>query len=274
VGPDFLATLGLAPLRGSEFDAHAGSTGQAEAIVNHHLADALWPGEAAIGKTIRLGNLDDHATVIGIAPDALIGGYRRDARTPIVLMSARQTRRAGSFMTFYVRYQGQLDAAVPAITRAMRDAAPMVPVAYVRTAEATMHEMTWSYRTLTLLLLLFAAGSFVIAATGQYAAMSFAIRQRIRDFAVRMAMGASAAQIRTRALAEGLLLTGAGLALGFLLSAIAGRSGRSLLHGVTPTDPATYGGVLIALGVASLAACYLPARRASRVDPIEALRAE
>ena len=274
VGPDFLATLGLSPLSGSEFDAHTGAAGRAEVVVNQHLADVLWPGDAALGKTIRLGNLDEEAVVIGVAPNALIGGYRRDARPLMVLVSARQTRRAGSFMTFYVRYAGSLDTAVPAITRALREAAPAVPVTHVRTAEATLHDMTWSYRALTTLLLMFAGGSLCIAALGQYAAMSFAIRQRIRDFAIRMAMGASAGQIKRSALAEGLLLTSAGLGLGFLLSLMAGHSGRRLLHGVTPTDAATYAGVLLVLGAASIAACYLPALRASRIDPIEALRAE
>ena len=274
VGPGFLRTLGLSPLAGNEFGARAGAPGRTEALVNQNVADALWPGQSPIGRTLRLGEPGIDAVVAGVVPNALIGGYRRDARPFIVLTSARQSGRAGGFMTFYVRYEGGLDTAVPAVTRAMRAAAPAVPVTYSRTAEALLHEMTWSYRTLTRLLLLFAAGSLFIAALGQCAAMTFAVRQRSRDFAIRMAMGASAGQIRASALVEGLALTAAGLALGFLLSVAAGRSGASLLHGITPTDGTTYAGVLILLGAASLVACYWPARSASRVDPIDALRAE
>ena len=274
VGPDFLQTLGVRPLRGAAFDARTGARGGLEAIVNQHAADALWPGESPIGKTIHFGNVHGNATVIGVAPNALIGGYRREERPRLVLVSARQTRRAGSFMTFYIRYHGDLELAVPAVTRALRAAAPAIPVTYVRTLDATLHESTWINRTLTMLLMLFAGGSLFIAALGQYAAMAFAMRQRIRDFAIRMAMGASSKQIMTTALREGFVLTGIGLALGVALGMIAGRGGRALLHGVTPTDAMTYAGVLLVLGVASLAACYVPALRASRVDPIEALRAE
>jgi predicted lysophospholipase L1 biosynthesis ABC-type transport system permease subunit len=272
VGPGYLQTLGLTVLHGRDFDPRMG--GQQQAIVNQHLADALWPGESPLGRTITLGNLDSAATIIGVAPNALIGGYRREDRPAIVLLSAAQTQRPGGFTAFHVRFSGSLETAVPAITRAMREAAPSVPVTYIRTMETTLHEMTWMYRTLTMLLVLFAGGSLFIAALGQYAAMAFAMRQRIRDFAIRMAMGASSRQILAGAVREGLMLTAAGLALGGVLGVIAGRGGRALLHGVTPTDATTYAGVLLVLGAASLTACYVPALRASRIDPIDALRSE
>ena len=274
VGPGFLATLGLTPMAGTEFDGRAGAGAGVDAVINRHLADVLWPGESAVGRTMQIGDQGHTVTVAGVAPNALIGGYRREAHPYLVLLSARQTPSAGGITTLYARYRGSLESVIPPIRRALREAAPAVPLMHVRPLESHLHDMTWSYRVLATMLLVFAVGSLVIAALGQYAAMAFAVRQRVRDFAVRMAMGASARQVLVSAIREGLGLTGAGLALGLVLGAAAGRAGRSLLHGVTPTDTATYLGVLTLLGSVSLAACFLPALRASRVNPIDALRSE
>ncbi len=119
---------------------------------------------------------------------------------------------------------------------------------------------------------MFALGSTVIATVGQYAAMAFAMRSRIRDFGVRMALGASSQEIVKSAVREGLHLTVAGLVIGGVLSLLAATSLRSMLFGVEPTDPRTYVGVVALLGVASLIACYLPAYRAGHIDPMQALR--
>jgi hypothetical protein len=113
-----------------------------------------------------------------------------------------------------------------------------------------------------------------VGALGQYAVMAFTMRRRTRDFGVRTALGASSRQILVSVLREGLRLTAAGLGVGFTLSLVTGRSARSLLYGITPTDTATYLGVFALLALASLVACYLPARRASRIDPMQALRQE
>ena len=273
VGPAYLRTLGLRPLQGIEF-VDRGASGRADAMINQHLADALWPGEPAVGRQLNIGDNGDQAVVIGVAPNALVGGYRREARPFLLLLSAPQTAPPGGYMTFYVRHAGSLEAVVPPITRALRNAAPGVPVMEVRTVEAELRDSTWLYRTLTLLLLMFAGGSLLIAGIGQYAAMAFSMRQRVRDFAIRMAMGATARQILTSAVRQGLTLTAAGLAAGLLLGSLAGRAARSLLHGVTPTDAATFAGVLVILGTASMLASYIPALRAARVNPVDALRSD
>jgi ABC-type antimicrobial peptide transport system permease subunit len=119
---------------------------------------------------------------------------------------------------------------------------------------------------------LFSVVTLVIAATGQYAAIAFNMRRRTRDFGVRIAVGASSHQILRAVLREGLVLTVCGLSIGFALSLATGRAISGFLTGVTATDYTTFAGVFVVLTAASLCACYLPALRASRVDPMQALR--
>src|SRR4029079_10604457 len=129
-------------------------------------------------------------------------------------------------------------------------------------------------RMLTTLLTLFAATSLLIATLGQYSVLAFTMKRRTRDFGVRMALGASARQILRSVIGEGLQLTLVGLAIGAALSVLSGRALASVLFGVTPADPSTYAGVVVVLSAASIIACYIRAWRASRVDPMEALRQE
>jgi ABC-type antimicrobial peptide transport system permease subunit len=129
-------------------------------------------------------------------------------------------------------------------------------------------------RLISRLLLTFAGMSLLIAAVGQYAVMAFNMRRRTRDFGVRLALGASARQITGAVLREGAGLTVAGLAGGFVLSVGVATVLRGILFGVRPTDPPTYLVVFVLLACVSLFACYLPARRASRIDPVQALRQE
>jgi ABC-type antimicrobial peptide transport system permease subunit len=127
-------------------------------------------------------------------------------------------------------------------------------------------------RLVAAFLSLFSGASLLIAALGQYAAIAFEMRRRTREFGIRVAMGASARQIQSSVLKEGLALTAIGLLIGFGLSLIAAMALRGVLTGVTPTDARTYVGVFSLLAAVSLAACYWPARRAARVDPLVTLR--
>ena len=191
-----------------------------------------------------------------------------------MLVSANDAPPNPGQLTLYARYTGALADIVPAVGRALRTVDDRAPIVYVRTMEDQLASLTWPLHALTMLLTLFAVGSLLIAAIGQYAAMAFTMRRRIRDFGVRIALGASTRDIIAAVACEGLGLTAAGLAIGLGLSLIAASALRSLLFGVTPTDARTYGGVFALLAAASLVACYLPARRAARIDPMQALREE
>jgi ABC-type antimicrobial peptide transport system permease subunit len=137
-----------------------------------------------------------------------------------------------------------------------------------------LESLTWPIQALAVLLALFAVVSLLIAMIGQYAATAFTMRRRVRDFGVRIALGASSHDILASVVREGLVLTAVGLAIGAALSLATASALRSMLFGLTPTDTRTYIGVLALLAAASLFACWLPARRAARIEPMQALRQE
>jgi len=270
VGPGYLETLGVTPIAGV-FEQHEAQTIRAAAI-NRHLAETLWPGEDAVGRTVIVASRPDPVRVTAVIPNGYFSGYRREAAPNFVFLSARQSLMPPGEITFHVRHAGNLDLVAPLISRALRTVEPRAPIVYVRTMEWQLDSILWLVRALTILLTLFAGGSLLIAAIGQYAAVTFATRRRVREFGVRMALGASSRDILASVVGEGWRLTAAGLAIGVALSLLAARGARAWLYGVTPTDGPTYLGVIAVLACASLFACYLPARRAARIDPMRALR--
>ena len=181
-----------------------------------NLADVLWPGRSALGRTMRLVS-GQGVEVIGVAPNGFFSGYRREPRPGFVFWSMQQEPPTPGEATFYVRYAGSIDGVVPVIGRAIHEVDARVPIVYVRTMDTQLESLTWLVRALTMLLTLFASGSLVIAALGQYAVMVFTMRRRTRDCGVRMALGASSRQILASVLREGLRLTAVGLAIGFAL---------------------------------------------------------
>ncbi len=274
VGPDYLRVLGLAPRIGRELTREDRTRATTAALINENLATALWPGQMALGRTLLVGPNREPAEVVGVAPNAFFSGFRREDHPYFVFTPTPLDPRVRGFTTFFVRYVGLLDPIAPAIGRALGEVDSRAPIVSLRTMETQLEGITSVYRILSTMLTLFAAASLLIATLGQYAVLAFTTRRRTRDFGLRMALGASTRQILVSVIGEGLRLTTVGLAIGIALSLIAGRALRSVLFGVTASDPSTYAGVAIVLAAASLLACYVPARRASRVDPMDALRQE
>ena len=275
VGPDYFAVLGMTPLAGREFSNREARRAP-EVIITQHLAESLWPGESPVGRTFQLGARREPVEVVGEVPNGVFSRFQRETRASYVFQPVQPEPlpRGDVTITFYVRHTGTLDSIAPAIGRAIREVDGRVLLMYLRTMETELDDTASGVRIITIWITLFAIGSLVIAAIGQYAVIAFDMRRRTRDFGVRIALGASSQQILGSVIGQGLRWTGAGLAIGFVLSLLAGMAFRRLLVGVTPADAPTYIGVFGLLALASLLACYLPARRASRVNPIEALRQE
>ncbi len=274
VGPDYLATLGVRPLLGRDLSTDDRAGARKVAIVNLDLAEALWPGQPAVGKTMQVGGEPQPLEVVGVAPNGIFGSFHEEQHPGFFFVPEAQAAGPAGEITFYVRFAGSLDAAAPAVRGALHDADARVPIVYMRSMQTQWEGITGPVLLIATLLTLFSAGSLLVAAIGLYAVVAFNMARRTRDFGVRIALGASPIQIRGMVIREGLMMTALGLACGFALSATAGAVLRSRLAGVTPTDYRTYAAVFGLLASAALLACYVPALRAARVSPMEALRQE
>ncbi len=275
VAPDHFAAFGVRFVEGRDF-RRAGTGSLPSAIITRHLAETLWPHESALGKVLLTGPRDrtNRAEVIGVVENAYFGGRGTEAPPRYVFFSSLERPLSPGEATFYIRHHPNLEGIAPAVARALREADGRVPIAGLRAFETEIAAEVAPFWILATLLAMFAGGSLIIAAIGQYAVVAFDGRRRTREFGLRIALGASSRHLVTSVMTESLRLTTIGIVTGFALSAGAGTVMAGLLFGITPTDPPTYVAVVLLLATASLVACYLPARRAARTDPLVALRTE
>ncbi len=243
------------------------------AVVNQTLARAHWGDESPLGKRVSYGWGDDEgAEIVGVVADVLHEGVREGARAAIYI--PWQQQRSFSFAAIAVRTAGD-----PAVTgRALRDAVaaidPELPLTRLRSMEDVVGAAVAQPRLTTFLLGAFAVLALLLAAIGIYGVMSFNVSRRVNEMGIRMALGARGADVVGLVVRHGMKLALIGVALGILGAAFASRLLASLLFRIAPTDVVTYGGVAALLVGVALVACYLPARRATRVDPVTALRQE
>jgi predicted permease len=274
VGPDYLPALGVVPLQGRgilESDRRGTKT---VAVINQNLARALWSGQPAIGQTLTLEGAKQIAEVVGVLPNGAFASVRQTDYPNFLYLAERQNPADPGETTLHVRYAGTLDRIAPTIRAAIRETDARVPVFELRGMESLIRNQTGPVLMIATLLSVFAVGALILAAIGLYAVIAFNMSRRTRDFGIRIALGASQRQIVEAVLREGLLITAIGLAVGFALNVAGAKALGSLLYGITATDWPTYLGVFALLSVVSLVACYLPARRAARIDPMQALRQE
>jgi hypothetical protein len=297
VGPDYFEVLGLSLTAGRAVTNDDRDRSNVVAVINQNLASTLWPAESAIGRTMTFGVAPSEAVfgrttesapieIVGVAPNAFVAGFnpeQPDPRPHLIFVMPQSALAAGrrgdpggpGEATYYIRHaHGVFEGVASAIGPALQEIDPNVAIAAMRTMDGQLEGVTLTARVIARLLAVFSVVSLLIAAIGQYAVIAFSMRRRVREFGVRIALGASARQVLTGVLGEGFALTAIGLVSGLLLSVGAATAARRALFGVTPTDARTYVGVLVLLGVVALIACCLPARAATRVDPVSALRQE
>ncbi len=245
-------------------------------IVNQFMARRYWPGEEAIGKRISFEEHPkptDWMTVVGI-----VGDVKDKPDSPAAQMAMwwpiGQTPVGVNNMVVVLR--GSSDAALLAndLRQAVRQLDPMLAVANIRPMDDIADANVSTPRFTLFLVALFAALALTLAAIGIYGVISYAVSQRSGEFGLRMALGAQAGDVRRLVLRQGVRLALVGVVLGLLGALALGRVLRSLLFQVRATDPMTFAAVTAVAIVVALAACYLPARRATTADPASALRAE
>jgi ABC-type antimicrobial peptide transport system permease subunit len=223
---------------------------------------------------------DPTREIVGIVGDVRENGLDADAPAmmyvPGAQMSDGLSRLGNSLIParWIVKTSGPLTGLPEAVQKVFQAVDPALPIAQVRPMEQVIAQSISRQNFNMVLLTIFGAIALVLAAVGVYGLMSYSVEQASHDIGVRMALGAARRDILSLVVAQGMKLTGAGLVIGTAAAFAASRLLAKMLYGVTPGDPATYGVVIAALGTIALVACYLPARRAVRVDPIVALRQE
>jgi putative ABC transport system permease protein len=261
------------PLKRGRFFADADRVGAPNVVlVNAAAAREFWPNEDAIGKHVRVGfsRFPAGAEVVGVVGD--VRALADSAPKPAVYLSYFQSPQ--EYVIAFLRTSGDPGAVANAARRAVREIAPGYPVYDVQSMGASVASATAQARFSAALLALFAATALALAIIGIYGVMSFTVAQRTREIGIRMALGADRRAVLWMVIAEGVALAGAGTALGLAGALGFTRVLRSLLFDMQPSDPATYVSIVALLALAALVATWIPARRATRVDPTEALRVE
>jgi putative ABC transport system permease protein len=282
VSPAYFSTLGIAVRRGREF-AKTDTLGSAPvAIVNETLARRLWPGEDPIGREMTIDFVNDQPRqVVGVVADVRENSQQRefaphvfvpDAQLPLASRGWFQAPRIT--MTYLVRTASDPLPLVDDFRSAVAEIYRSQPIYNIVTMEEAMSEELTSWRQYLLLLGAFAGIAAILSLVGVYGLVAYGVGQRTHEIGIRRALGASAAAILKLVLHHGLVLTAIGVSVGIVVSLAATQVLKSLLWGVSPTDPVTFTFVAAGLVAAALLACYVPARRALTIDPTIALHAE
>ncbi|MFL5616708.1 MAG: ABC transporter permease [Gemmatimonadaceae bacterium] len=267
----FLA-MGIPIVTGRSLAETDGANTPAVAVVSETLARTFWPNESAIGKFIdyEWGKMM-HVQIVGVAGDVHHEGVDKQ---PLMEIYRPLPQFVYNQMTLVVRTAGDPSSLVKPLREAVHSVDRDQPVGRLETMNALVDKSLGGTRLSTTLFSVFGIVGLVLASVGIYGVMSYGVVQRTREFGVRMALGARPADVRAMVVRQGVTLTAIGVVIGLIGAFALTRLMRTLLFGVTPTDPLTYLAIALVLGGVALLASYLPARRATRVDPVVALRLE
>jgi putative ABC transport system permease protein len=268
--PEYFQTLGIPLVTGRLFTPSDGPKAPNVAIVNQTLARRYWPGETAVGHRISADSGETWISIVGVVGDVHHYGLDSEPSDEVYLPFAQFPIREG---TFLVRTSADPAAMARRIGEEVLAIDPGQPLANVQTLDELRGEALASPRLTTTLLLMFALLALFITAAGLAGVVAFSVSQRTQEIGVRMALGAGRGEVLGMVLREGLQLVAIGLALGIVAAAALTRLMAGLLFHVEATDPITFAGMALVLVLIAAAACLAPARRASAVDPMVALRA-
>jgi putative ABC transport system permease protein len=273
ITPDYFRAMGMVLRDGREFTADDRADAPPVVIINETVARTFWPGEQALGKRVKLGPNPNSpwVTVVGVVNDARNFGLDAEAKSEVYVSYLQNPPNR---VRLVVRTGPDPTSVLAAIKREIQMMDKDLPVAQVRTMEQLLGEAVAQRRLNMVLLAVFSSVALLLAAVGLYGVMAYSVTQRTHEIGVRMALGAQSADVMRLIVGQGMVLTLIGVGTGIVGAFLLTRVMSGLLYGVSATDPVIFGSIALLLTAVAFLACYLPARRASKVDPMVALRYE
>ncbi|HZR26115.1 MAG TPA: ABC transporter permease [Vicinamibacterales bacterium] len=277
IGPQYFDALGMKVLAGRPFDARDSATSPRVGIINETLARRIWPGESAIGKRVKQGWYDSPESfspwieIVGVVGDVKFEGVTAETPMQLYLPLPQVPIRTPAII---VRTASDPASVVHAVEAIVHDIDKDLPVYSIRTMDQLLDSSIARQRMAMVVFAVFAGVALLLAAIGLYGVVAQGVTERTHEIGVRMALGADRRHVLTLVVRQGLSMALLGVVVGIVTAAALSRSIQSILFGVKPTDPITLVGVVGALLTVATIACCVPAWRASRVDPTQALRSE
>jgi len=273
VTPDYFTAMQIPLLQGQLFTENDTDMSSPVVVISAKMARQLWGDEEAIGKRIKIGNsLDVWRQVIGIVGDVRTDSFPPDPQATVYVPVEQDTAPAA--IAYVLRTRVNPLTFTEAAKKEVWSVDRAMPVYLVRSMEETVSAMDWRTRFVMSLLAIFSVLSLLLAVTGIYAALSYVVSQRTREIGIRMALGANRSDVQKLVIKQGMKLAFAGVIIGAVASLAMTRFLASLLFGVSASDPVIFISIALLLVLVALAACWIPARRATKVDPMIALRYE
>jgi putative ABC transport system permease protein len=276
IATDFFDTFGVGLLSGRDFTTADDANGAPVAVVNQRFAERFFAGQEPIGRRIREGTSESEQewrTIVGIAPNMQMEGFDQDNDPAGYYVPLAQRDR--QFVSIAIRVAGGAPLGItPEVRSAVRSVDSDLPIYWVRDMPEVIHQETWIYNVFGTLFIVFGAAALFLASVGLYGVLAFSVSRRVQEMGLRMALGAKARDVIGLVVREGAVQLGIGLAIGLSLAFAVSRFVALLMFGVEPRDPTVFGAIVLTIGLVGTMASLIPALRATRVDPMVALRYE
>jgi putative ABC transport system permease protein len=271
VTPNFFETLRIPLVSGRNFTSSDRKDTTPVAIVNEAMARQFWPNESTVGKRFHFFGETMLREVVGVVRNTVVNAIGEEPQ-PLAYLPMTQDYSAA--VTMQVRTSGRPEAVIPTVLRQVQSLDTNLALTNVNTIGELIDQGLWAPRMGAALLTIFGGLALILAVVGVYGVLSYSVQQQTQEIGIRMAMGAQSGRVLRLVLQQGMRLAVAGLVAGLVIAFAAMRLLSSLLFGVSSHDPVVFGGVSLILATVAILACYIPARRAARVNPLVALRYE
>jgi len=271
VTPGHFETMRIPLISGRDFTDFDREKTTRVAVINEAMAKAIWPGQDPLGKRFAIVTEPNLLQVIGVVSTTVVGQIGEDPQ-PVAYLPMRQ--QYSPFATLVVRTSSNPEPLIGSVRAQIQPIDKNLAFTNAQTVQQILGQGLWAARMGAALLGLFGALALVLASIGIYGVLAYSVAQRTSEIGLRMALGAQPRQVLGLVLKQGMLLAMIGAAVGIVVALPVARMAGNLLYGVSATDPLTYAGITLLLLCVALLACYLPARRATRIDPLKALRVE